>query len=410
MPRYKNQFGQTVEVGSPELNPELVAGLTPLPDTGVITPDMLTPQTPIDIPSTPTDTTNYSGLIAGGNAALMESFKNLFPAPSESLADLYATESKSLETPSADVVAKQTAFTTAKNKLTSINAELSGLATEQAAVPIQMQEDILGRGVTKAGLAPLEAGALRKIALRALPLQARAYGAQAEALAAQGDLENSQSVLKLAQDKLSTAFELKQKDAEAQYQYRKDIQDKIWTYLTDKEKTRLADLKTTQAQEFQTQQNNLNNAQALSTKAMENGQADLAAKITQLDSQSPTFVQDLAKLQAQIKIKPKSVPVSVETHDIGIKNLASVGLKPNVIGEDNKLTSANADKIIAAGVDRNVVESITKDIVAGNNLDKIRNDLATIFGKDAGFRYLDTYMQTLQKDAGTDLDSLLNQL
>src|SRR3990167_11494217 len=120
----------------------------------------------------------------------------------------------------------------------------------------------------------------------------------------------------MAQDKLNTVFELKTKDAEAQYKYKNDLQDKIWTYLTDKEKTRLADLKTTQAQEFQTQQNNLNNAQTLSIKAMENGQADLAAKITQLDSQSPTFVQDLAKLQAQIKIKPKSVPVPVETHDI----------------------------------------------------------------------------------------------
>src|SRR3990167_3836479 len=116
----------------------------------------------------------------------------------------------------------------------------------------------------------------------------------------------------MAQDKLNTVFELKTKDAEAQYKYKNDLQDKIWTYLTDKEKTRLADLKTTQAQEFQTQQNNLNNAQTLSIKAMENGQADLAMKITQLDAKSPTFIQDLAKLQGQIKITPKKEAIEGE--------------------------------------------------------------------------------------------------
>ena len=186
-----------------------------------------------------------------------------------------------------DVLAKQTTSKVARDKLAAINAQLAGISAEVQAAPIRLQEEATGRGVTKAGLAPLEAGELRKIALRALPLQAQALAAQAEVAAAQGDVELSQKALELAQDKLKIIFDLKTTDVTNLFNFHKDLRDKAFSVLTDAQKERLAALNKADDRKFTNWQNIINDAQSKASALMST-QPSLAAAISDAHGSSAT--------------------------------------------------------------------------------------------------------------------------
>ena len=310
-----------------------VSGATPQDVNTAITAASLAPATPIKVPDAPTDDTNYDALIKGGQSAIDFYNKSLTEkeattettpdwlkqflsgsAPS-STADLYKIEYESggLDTLSQDTLAQQKALKTARGKLSSVSAQLAGINAEAQTVPIRLQKESEGRGITAGGLAPIQTAQLRDIALRALPLQAQAIAAQAEVESAQGDVELAQNTLKLAQDKLNTVFTLRTKDAELQYNHKKDLRDKVYEYLTAKEKTKLDALQKEDDRKFALLKDQINNAQTIAGKAMESGQASLAAQITSLDPKSATYTQDLAALQGQIRPKATAVEIDQAT-------------------------------------------------------------------------------------------------
>jgi len=312
------------------------AGLTSSQQQGVlggtgysITSDTLKPQESIVVPPKPTDTTNYQGTIAGGQATIDAQNKAIQKAVDDALAK-QTTQSPDwlkqfMESSSApasvggayessyaqsglDTIGQtgldaQKTLKTAQSKLGGITAQLAGLTAEAQAFPIQVQQESIGRGVTKAGVAPIETARLRDIALRALPLQAQALSAQAEVQSAQGDVELAQNTLALAQQKFDTAFQYKSQDIQNEYTYKKDLRDKIYDYLTTSEKNTLASRQKEDDRKYQEKRDAINNAQAIAKTATENGQADIAAQITALDNNSATYNEDVALLQSQIKQK-----------------------------------------------------------------------------------------------------------
>ena len=63
-----------------------------------------------------------------------------------------------------------TGVTNLYNQLSDLNAQATGLKNEAAAIPIQVQQQALGQGVTDRGIAPIETARLRDNALKALSL------------------------------------------------------------------------------------------------------------------------------------------------------------------------------------------------------------------------------------------------
>jgi len=57
---------------------------------------------------------------------------------------------------------------TLNKSVQDLTSRLTALKNEALAIPLQLQQDAEGRGITKGGLAPIEAGALRKNAIQAL--------------------------------------------------------------------------------------------------------------------------------------------------------------------------------------------------------------------------------------------------
>ena len=107
----------------------------------------------------------------------------------------------------------------------------------------------------------------------------------------------------MAQDKLDTAFQLKSKDAENTYNYWKDLRGKIFDSLTQAQKDKVTAQQKEDDRKFEIEKDNRKSAQSIVKDLMASGQGELAAKITQLDTKSPTFSEDLATLQLQARPK-----------------------------------------------------------------------------------------------------------
>lgn len=65
-----------------------------------------------------------------------------------------------------------------------LEARLASITAEANAIPLQLQEEATGRGITKRGLAPLQTARLRTNAIQAMTTQAQLFGAQGSLSAA----------------------------------------------------------------------------------------------------------------------------------------------------------------------------------------------------------------------------------
>ncbi len=291
-----------------------------------ITSESLKPIKPIEISQPPTDTNNYQGLISGGlemannllasnnqapiaseGTSLDAQLKSLLGGEPPSAANLYEG-TYGVGPTQAEITTKNEAVIANQKEFDLLNAQMKALNAEAQAVPIAVQQESAGRGITAYGAQPIQTARLRDIALRSLPLEG-------QILAAQANLTGSQSALALAQSKFDKVFELRLQDATNQYNYKKDQQDKIWNYLTQKEQDRLTDQRQKDQNEFTLLRDNIANAQTIAKTATENRQADIAAQITALNPKSPTFLADLGKLQAQIK--PKAEKADTQIVEVG---------------------------------------------------------------------------------------------
>lgn len=406
-----------------------------------ITSDSLMPVKPIEVPKYPEDTINYQGIIDGGMAltkgmpsaippdetqTLIDQLNQLLKgeAPTDLTKTYEEGYAAGIQPKEQELLTKQTAVKSAQGELDLLNAQLQSLTDEAKAIPIRLQQEVTGRGITAGGLAPIQTGQLRDVALRALPLQGQILATQAKVASAQGDYNTAQQALSLAQQKFDTLFKLKSDDEERKYNYRKDMRDKIWDYLTKAEQNRIEELQKEDDRKFELLKDNLKNAQAIAKQAMENGQADIAAQITQLDSKSDTFTQDLARLQGQITIQPEKwseaylmagdwVQKNLKTGEI--RTAVNVPQAPKPTASETRdatvstylQASKGTDGFVSAGTYQN---ALTKFIAGGGN----QSNFVAAYPQQTYLRQqeIDKLPASLKpkKPTGTDLEELSNAL
>jgi len=85
--------------------------------------------------------------------------------------------------------------------------------------------------------------------------------------------------------------------------------------------------------------------------------------------------------------------------------LYNVGLPQTAVTDKGKLTDGNLTKLGKVGLSPNMAQEIMDAIIGGASLEQIRTALATQYGKDQGFKYLDDFMQTLQGTTATGATS-----
>lgn len=217
--------------------------------------------------------------------------------------DLYnkAYQTSGLDTLTSDLTSKQTATTEAQKQLDLLQAKLTGITSEgqQAQLTLESQAGT-GKDVTGTFLGRKQQEISRQSAIKALPVQAEVLAAQAKVASAQGDVTTAQNAIALAQDKLNTAFKVQTDYAQSVYDYNKELRATLYDYATKKEQQQLDAQNKADEQAFELYKNNIANAQSIAKTAMENGQADIASKITSLDPNSATYTQEVADLQKGI--------------------------------------------------------------------------------------------------------------
>jgi len=310
---------EVIEVGEPKFNPDLIAGKTLVPDTtplgSISVSNLNSNPTPLNVPVpvfSPIDTTGSQATIDSFNKYLASS-----KAPESQLSSFLETlgisgetAGQEFKTAKAGVLSTQEAEQTAREELDAINAQLAGLSAESQAVPIRLQEEATGRGITAGGLAPIQAGELRKVALRTLSLQLPAYLAQAKLAAAQGKTALAQNAFSLATNQLNKIFELKTTDTTNAYNNWKDLNEKAYNVASDYQKNLLAKQQKEDDRKFTSWLKDKDDALD-KAKLLMSTQPDLAAKISARVGQSAGFNDttlgaDVAKLMegAKVKIEP----------------------------------------------------------------------------------------------------------
>lgn len=185
---------EVIEVGVPEINPQLIAGKIQVPEStplGTITADSLRPQPDISSQITqpvfpPVSPVTVPALPLGVEQQKESDISKRIQQLTEILAGAPAFE------------IEQRGKLGIEQKITtqeSILNQLQNLKAFTENIPAQIQEEFAGRGVTKGGVAPIEMGRLRQAGIQATILNAQFN-------AATGDLATAERQVKQAvQDK-----------------------------------------------------------------------------------------------------------------------------------------------------------------------------------------------------------------
>lgn len=119
-------------------------------------------------------------------------------------------------------------------QLNDVNASISGLANEAKAIPLKIQDEFANTGATKAGVAPIQAGELRKNAIKALT-----QSSLADIITA--NVTNSTIRYNQAKEKAQQVIDLKYQPIEAEIANLKEQLTLNKTYITDPAEKKLAD-------------------------------------------------------------------------------------------------------------------------------------------------------------------------
>ena len=207
-------------------------------NTNVITPDSLIQETPVKIPTQGKSTTNLQGITGGVADSILADFERLNKTTKEGQKSQTETGTDILSL-MGDLTGKTGALAEAQKatgvgvaqeqqdkfaqQLADLNAQASALNREAQAIPLQIQERFKGTGATDAGVAPIQAGELRKNALKALSIGQQSDIASAaltgSMIKLQAAKDKAQQMVDLKYEPLEQELAIKQK----QYDLNKDI-------------------------------------------------------------------------------------------------------------------------------------------------------------------------------------------
>lgn len=178
--------------------------------------------TPLNLPPAPQDTTNYAGIITAIPTfdQILSQINQTTPAEQTSqglmdriLGSVAKLGTKKEKTLQAEQQAGLPQFNT---QLNDINTQLQALQKEALAIPLQIQEQSTGRGVTAGGVAPIQTGQLRQNAIKSLTLSAIGQTLQ-------GNIANAKATAQRAVDLEFAPLEAELKTLETAYNMNKDI-------------------------------------------------------------------------------------------------------------------------------------------------------------------------------------------
>lgn len=352
--------GSTTQAQTPSLGSN-----TPnLPSTNVIaTPTLGAQNTPLTLPEKPVGdysqvipTTQEQAVAAAKDktqTSLEDYLASIQDAPSS--ADAYQKAQRETE-----ILQKQQQVNDLQGKLNAIVAR--GESQQLAQVG-------QGRGIPEAIIGGIQAQIGRETAIASLPVAAQLS-------AAQGDLE-------MANDNLDTLFKIYSEDAKNEYEYKREVKKMVYDFANEKEKRELAKLDKQEERAYQ-ETKDLNDERNVYAKmAFANGQSSLGAKIAKLDYKSPTFRNELAQLQGQLRdpiqaaqLQKLQQDISSVDSTINPKILNTTQFKAAQAAQNLKLTLEKAKSAVQKYGNREIFSGEGKGILDSLKV-QLRSEIST---------------------------------
>lgn len=244
-------------------------------------------------------------------------------------------------------------------QLADLNAQASTLNREAQAIPIQVQNESVGRGRTGAGIAPIESARLRDNALKALSIAQQADIASAA-------LTGSQLKLQAAKDKAQQMVDLKYKPLEDQLALKKQQYDLNKDILSQIDKKRTEALNVAIKKEERDLEEKKNNEKGISdlvtNAAGQGAPADLRARAAK--AKTPMEAANILGVYAGDYLKMQTYKSQLETDKAQRANLYSQIAERNAkVIKENQLANFQAPPIVNATTGQVDPKSVIASIV-----------------------------------------------
>lgn len=265
--------------------------LNDLPSSNVITADSLKPTQPFTLPEAPkVDTAGLLGTTQGATnyvADLTKQLETAQTASENSQSDIIKTMNDLLNKQSdIQTASESTGLNASAKRLRELSAQASSLSREAQAIPLQTQENFKNTGATDTGVAPIQAGALRTNALKALSIAQQADIETANYNAAK---DKTEQIINLKYQPIEQQLEIKKQ----QYEFNKDILKSIDAKRTEalsialkKEEQDIADAKD--------REKNIQNLTL--TLAKNQAPQNVIASLSKLDTNSPNYFNEAVRI------------------------------------------------------------------------------------------------------------------
>ena len=195
--------------------------------------------------------------------------------------------------------AEQKTLRPKENLVNSLQGQINTITSRRDQEILKLEGQ--GRGQTEGFIGGEQARIGREAAIQAMPIQA-------QLAIAQDDLESARSYA-------SQLFQAQSQDALARYNYQKDVNNAIFTFLNQEQQRILETKQRAEDKAFQVEQTNRNNLKQISMQAIEYGQGALAGEFMRIDPASPTYEADVSDAMSRLR---KPMPIkSVEYKNYG---------------------------------------------------------------------------------------------
>lgn len=173
-----------------------------------------------------------------------------------------------------------------KEELAGYTASLNAVVAKRDADLLRLREVGSKEGVTEAVYGGQESTINREAAIRALPIQAQVAAAQ--------------NNVQLAQDYLTQVTSFKQEQINNEFNYKNALVDSISGFLTGEQKIKADEIKQNNDRAWQIQTSNIEAQEKLALEFAKSGQASLIDTVYGLNTNSPDFGRQYARLASQL--------------------------------------------------------------------------------------------------------------
>lgn len=322
------------------------------PDVGSVAPANLPSQpTPVDPGALNLDGALGQSIVAGQYQALPPAETDTLDASNQRQQNNFLTATQQLlgiganDSGMADYqkMEKQAGIKRMQEEVNQYSGTLNSIVANRDAAMLSLEDQ--GRGQTSGFIGGEQGRINREAAIAALPVQAQLASAQ-------GNLE-------VAQARLDKLFTIHQQDVKAQYDFKVGVVNSLYQFMDKQETNRANQLIAKEGQKYQEKQNNINYLRSLSSMAIQTGQQGLISKLGAIDPNSPTFEQDVAAIQSQMRLPTSTTPIKRDT----------------AFDKDGNLVDMQTGEIIKAidGSDTNQLQQAT-EIASINKVDALKTD------------------------------------